>query len=279
MIKDILLVMTRGDGDVNALENAVRLANLENAHLAVMIAVEYPTLIASELGGNPYPLYLGIYEESLRAANLLADLTRTKLSKEQIAFDVRVVNSPLINAAQAAAMHARHADLSLIAGNNSGERKAAVEMIFTDLLKDSGRPVLFVPATCKAPFPTRRILIAWQANREATRALHDAMDFLYRSESIDIIMIDPEVSEIAHGEQPGADIAAHLARHGLNVRVVLQPKMGRQNGQAILEYAIQTDAQLIVAGGYSHSRLREQIMGGVTKTLLQNKNFPVLFSH
>jgi nucleotide-binding universal stress UspA family protein len=280
MIKDILLTITRTDADDLAVKTAVQIAEIEKAHLAIMIPVEYPVPIPSEFGVNPYPMYVGIYEESLKVAENMANELKEKWVNADISpIEVRVVSTPLMNSLQLCALHARHADLSVIGGNSTHKHRNVAETIFSELLMDSGRPILFVPAGSDPVIPAKRVLIAWQPTRESTRAVHDAMPFLHKSASIDILMVNPEVSDSGHGQQPGADIATHLARHGLNVRVVAQPSMGRNKGQAILEYAKQTDAQLIVAGGYSHSRFREQIMGGVTRELVRNMTIPVLFSH
>lgn len=279
MIKDILLAMTHDNVNAAALTSAVNLAESEAAHLAIVIPVEYPMPVPSEFGISPYSIYLGVYEDSLKAAEMLAVNLREKLKNTAIATEVRVVSTPLMNSAQISALHARHADLSVIGGDEAGSVSAAFENMFTELLMDSGRPVLFIPSACEVVTPAKRILIAWTPTRESSRAVHDAMPLLYKSESIDVLIIDPEVSESAYGEQPGADIATHLARHGLNVRVVVQPKMGKNKGQAILEHAKQMDAQLIVAGGYGHSRFRELILGGVTRELIKNMKFPVLFAH
>ena len=92
-------------------------------------------------------------------------------------------------------------------------------------------------------------------------------------------MIDPAVGESAHGGEPGADIAAHLARHGLRVEVTVRPSMNFSVAYALLDHARTVGADLLVAGGYGHSRLREAVLGGSTRELLETAHLPVLFSH
>src|SRR3546814_14574015 len=92
-------------------------------------------------------------------------------------------------------------------------------------------------------------------------------------------MVDPRVGETSHGELPGADIAEHLARHGLRVEVVSRPREGVTAGVAILRHAREVGAQLVVAGGYGHSRMRQLVFGGVTRHLFEQADVPVLFSH
>jgi nucleotide-binding universal stress UspA family protein len=279
MFKDILFPITHSDGDNIAMAAAVKLAELQQAHLAVVVPVDFPIPTPADWGMYPYSMYGTFYSEAIKSAELAGEKIRAALKKEIIASEVRVASTPLLNPAQICALHARHADIAVLGGSSKGKRNSSIDAIFTELLMDSGRPVLLIPAGSEPVLPAKRILIAWQPTCESTRALHDAMPFLHTSDSIDVLVIDPKIDDRHHGEQPGADIATHLARHGLNVRVVVQPRMDKKTGETILEYAKQTDAQLIVAGGYSHSRFREQMMGGVTRSLSQNLTIPVLFSH
>lgn len=279
MIKDILLTITQSDGDESAFNYSVKLAETAKANLAIVIPVQFPDLGPAEFGINSYPMYAGIYEEKLKVAEKLADDLRAKLSNTSISSEVRVISTPQLNISQVSASHAHYADISILGGVNEGPQKNECQDIFAELLLQSGRPVLFVPSSQDTCYPIKHVVIAWQPTKEASRAVHDAMPFLLKAKSIDVLIIDPKVNDKNHGEEPGAGIALHLARHGLKVRVVVQPKMGQSNGQAILNFAMSTEAQLIVAGGYSHSRLREQIMGGVTRELSSNINVPVLFSH
>ncbi len=279
MFKDIMVAVTRLEGDEAALLAGVALASRNNSHLAVVIPVEFPVPVPNEWGVYPYQMYSAFYDDALKTANELAGQLREKLAAQAIAFEVRVESTVLMTGAQTCALHARYSDLAIVGAIAAGKKSHAPENNFIELLMNSGRPVLRVPHSTETDFVFDRILIAWQPCREAARAVHDAMPFLKLAKNIDILLVDPHVGESAHGEQPGADIATHLARHDLNVRVVTQPSMDKHVGDAIVEYAQQTDAQLIVAGGYSHSRLREFILGGVTRELSQHSPIPILFAH
>lgn len=279
MFKDIMVAVTRFQGDEAALAVGMQLAERDDAHLAVVIPVEFPVPVPNEWGVYPYQMYSAFYDDALKNANTLADTLREKLGKQAIKFEVRVESTVLMTGAQTCAMHARYSDLVLVGAGAPNQKNYPLENNFIELLMNSGRPVLRVPHSSKTDSGFDRIVIAWQPCREAARAVHDAMPFLKRAKNIDILMIDPKVGEAAHGEQPGADIAAHLARHDLNVRVVTQPAMGKTTGNAIVEYGKQTDAQLIIAGGYSHSRFREFMLGGVTRELSEYSPIPILFAH
>lgn len=147
------------------------------------------------------------------------------------------------------------------------------------LLIESGRPLLVVPPGCQAPMPPRRIVAAWKPTREAARAFHDALPLFEQAEAIDILIVNPRGGERGHGEQPGADVAMHLLRHGLHVDVVVLPAGEDSIARAILRHAHQTGADLLVAGGYGHSRFREWVLGGATRDLFEAAQLPILFSH
>lgn len=279
MIKDVLLATTRTKGDDAALAAALALATHQNAHLAVLVAIEMPIPLPSEWGAGPPGFYTDLYDESRARSEALAAGFRARLAQAQIATEVRVEDSLIRPSLRLAAMHARHADLAVMAAAAGNEERSTVGNLFIDLLMDAGRPVLLVPPEFKAVQPAERVVIAWQPTREASRAVHDALPLMRAAKGIDVLVVDPQVGQAAHGEEPGADIAAHLTRHGLNVRVVVQPRMGQSVATTILRHVDEIGAQLLVAGGYSHSRFHEQVLGGVTRDLLGAARVPVLFSH
>jgi nucleotide-binding universal stress UspA family protein len=105
------------------------------------------------------------------------------------------------------------------------------------------------------------------------------MPLLLKADTVDIAVIDPSISRTQHGEQPGADIATHLARHGLKVNVLVRETEGEDVALVLLDLAYERKSDLLVAGGYGHSRLREWALGGVTRELLGSAPIPVLYSH
>lgn len=279
MYKDLLLVDTRANADEDALSAALALAAHAEAHLAVLVVVQVPGPLPTEWGAYPVGLYTGIADEARAAGADRAAALRRRLEGETVSCEVRLVDAVLLSAPRTAALHARHADLAVVAGRSDDEESAPVDGAFVDLLMDAGRPVLLVPVGAKLELPLRHAVVAWQPTREAARAVHDALPLLRTAGSVDVLMVDPDEGESAPGDRPGAEIAAHLARHGVDVRVVAQPLDGSSAGAAILDHASETGAGLLVAGGYSRSRFRQMILGGVTRELLRSAPVPVLFSH
>jgi len=145
------------------------------------------------------------------------------------------------------------------------------------ILLASGVPLLIVPNAWHGETIGERILIGWNASREARRAISDAMTFLVAAKSVTVLVIDP-VGRQRHGEEPGADIALHLARHGAQVNVDQVTSNGSPIARVILGHAVQSGSDLLVVGAYSHARLREILLGGATRTLLAQMPVPVLIS-
>ena len=142
---------------------------------------------------------------------------------------------------------------------------------------EAGRPVLMIPYAGNFATIGKRILFGWNASREATRAVTDAMPFLQQAEVVQVIVINPEAGK--HGAIPGSDIALFLARHGVRVEVHQDNANESDVGDEMLSRATDFGADLIVMGGYGHTRFRELLMGGATRTLIDTMTVPVLLSH
>ena len=141
----------------------------------------------------------------------------------------------------------------------------------------TGRPVIFVPYIQKAGMKTDRIMVCWDGSRTASRAIADAMPFLKKAKQVEIVIISSKPAKA--DELPGADLGQHLARHGINVGIKRITSPDSDVPSTILSYAADSSADMIVMGGYGHSRLREFVLGGATRGLLQSMTVPVLMSH
>src|SRR5258708_1349466 len=135
------------------------------------------------------------------------------------------------------------------------------------LLLSSGAPILVLPSGWKSGSIGKNILVAWNAIREARRAVADALPFLVAATAVTLLVVDPDKRGARHGEEPGADIALYLARHGASVEVEQVSSRGSAVADIILSHAAAHCADLIVIGAYSHARSAEVVFGGVTRTL------------
>jgi nucleotide-binding universal stress UspA family protein len=174
-------------------------------------------------------------------------------------------------------VHARYADLAVVARPDSAGQTASPPGLVESLVLTSGRPVIVLPPRGTV-FGVRRILVGWNAEREAVRAVADALPLLVRAEVVEVLVIDPEGRRAAHGEEPGADIARYLARHGVHVEVRRLSSGSEDVGHVLLSHAADFGADLVVMGAYGHSHLNEWIFGGATRTALREAGLPVLMS-
>lgn len=146
------------------------------------------------------------------------------------------------------------------------------------LLLASGSPILVVPSGWKPQSVGKKILVGWNASREARRAVADALPFLVPATSVTFLLVDPDERAGRHGGEPGADIALLVARHGARVEVERVSSQGSPIAKTILSYAATQGVDLIVIGAYGRARLVEMVFGGVTRTLLKQSHIPVLMS-
>ncbi|MFA7416196.1 MAG: universal stress protein [Rhizobium sp.] len=172
---------------------------------------------------------------------------------------------------------ARAVDLVVAAqGENSllSETRADLE----HFLFESGRPVLLVPYILKEPKPIKRVLVAWNGSREAARATFDALPFLKAADAVEIFSVDPPETSTQSASMAGAEIAATLARHGVNITVVRQETDTLPASAAIENRLSDSSIDLLVMGAYSHKRWWEMLFGGVTRTLLDSMTALTLLS-
>jgi nucleotide-binding universal stress UspA family protein len=279
MIKDVLVPITNTAGDANAVATAIALAIHEGAHLNVLEFVNLPLLPASPWGNGE--LELGeIYAKCRIEAEADAVAWRQRLAKEVNSSEVRVIESLFTESADLAAQHAHCSDIIVMtmATGILGDT-TIIRDFFTALLLESGRPVLLVPPS-HTWRQVKHAVIAWRPTREATRALHDAMPLLRAAESIDLLEVDSGSDKGCDCPPPGGDPVVHLCRHGLKARVIACQSRDESVASALIKHAQDSGADLLVAGGYGHSRFREWVLGGATRELLSGAcSVPILFSH
>jgi nucleotide-binding universal stress UspA family protein len=129
-------------------------------------------------------------------------------------------------------------------------------------------------------FPeARKVIIAWDASVEASKAVRDAIGLMQAADEVHAVLIDPVPSFEGHGPEPGADLATYLGRHGIAATVHRLPREGKETGAMLRRTAGDLGADLIVMGGFGHSRLRQRIFGGTTTSMMKEVSVPVLMAH
>jgi nucleotide-binding universal stress UspA family protein len=279
--KDLLVVLDPEPAARGRIDLAAALAERFAAHLVGL----YPLLVPQrprELGYFDPALLDPFFENLREQARAAADEVREQFEHvarlRGLSAEWRLVpEGPDADPA----LHARYADLTILGqlDPDSGEAEGLLRPRPEQVTLASGRPILIVPYAGRFENVGQRVVIAWNSGREAARAVHDAMPLLVAADVVTVLTIDPRDGPQGHGELPGADISLHLARHGVKAQVERTVAADLPVGEVLLSRLADLGADLLVMGAYGHSRMRELLLGGATRSLLQSMTVPVLMSH
>jgi nucleotide-binding universal stress UspA family protein len=276
MVKDIVVNLTGGAPQEFAADYAISLARLFEAHVAGVGFIYEPVIPGSVMGGIPTDLIEAQREENTKTAKAATSRFEAAASQAGLSAEVRILDASVAGAADLFGRIARRFDLAVV-GQARPREGASEELLIEGALFESGRPVVVVPYVQTKAVTLERVLVCWDGSRPATRAIADALPFLRRAKAIDIVAVSGERGK--GSELVGTNMARHLARHGLTVVLKRVPAGNVDVPSAIRQHAAETGADFMVMGGYGHSRLREFILGGVTRTILTSSTIPVLMSH
>jgi nucleotide-binding universal stress UspA family protein len=277
--RDILAVVASPEADAHVLSFAGVLAKPSDAYLSALVVGWQPVVPMVVEGMVISPHWDDtVQEERERLEGRREQVAKrlTDLASRGVAHGVLVDAD---NARSTVGLYARHSDLAIV----GRPAKDVLGDVHTPLIEgalfDSGRPVLVVPPGWRGSEVGQRIVVCWNAGREAARALADATPLLAAASSVVVVTVDAKPSASRHGEMPGIDIATHLARRGIPTEVRNTDSLGRSDAQAVLDEARAAGADLIVMGGYGRSRLSEMVFGGMTRDMLARSPLPLLLSH
>ena len=270
--KSIAFFFGENEQGASIAEHAVALAQHHGAHLIGIVYLEplydrYVGFARGEIAMQQTMEHLRKeYEQKMmHASQHLEELAH----KHGVSIEFRVVWSDMDS--QGIANHLLHCDLVMIGHENapfSPER----------LLLVGGAPVLIVPESWKGKRIGKRIILAWNASRQARRALGEAMPFIGNAEQVKVLVVNAEKHPDRYGPEPGADITRYLERHEAPVKLECLSSNGVSVPDAIRSYAIASGADLLVIGAYSRARIGELLMGGVTRNWLSKPSIPLLLS-
>jgi nucleotide-binding universal stress UspA family protein len=197
-------------------------------------------------------------------------------SLELPSYEARIVDD---QAADGLVLQSRYGDLVVLGQANPDDPVSPMEEETPEFVAmNSARPVLVVPYAGDFDAPFRHVLVAWDGSMEATRAVTAAIPLMQRADKVTLAVFNAGRAPDTHGGEPGADIALYLARHGIKVEVSAQVTE-IDIGSALLSFAADIDAGLLVMGCYGHSRFREIMLGGATRTILHSMTLPVFMAH
>lgn len=275
--KDLVVFLETGEGVSERLAYAAALAKRWQAHLIA-------TFVTQPLALNPHAGFA--VGDGL--SDMLAEYrVRTGLALAQTRSEFDQVTSRRSFTAEwresdnetgeALMLHARHASLAVLGPPAIQSNRTTMLGLSERMIFASGRPCLLLPTHWSPERVPTRIVVGWNGGREATRAIADAMPFLIAAKAVHLVVAADARAQVLYGEDPGADMAAHLARQG--VPVLLEQCPGDDAGAMLLDRCAAIDADLLVMGAMGRPRISEFVFGGATSTVLAMARVPLLLSH
>ena len=276
--KDILLTLTSypDPTPVSVLDDAVSIAATLAAHLAAVsceVHVQIPGHFLSGSIANIPGIIAGEAEKSRQSARGLLAAFDAAAAKAGVPHETIVERCPTFEVPELLVDYARLRDLTIVPVPESYDQWYAETVIF-----GSGRPTLILPETPRArPFELGTVVVAWDFSRAAARAVSDALPLLERARKVRVVTVTNEKSlDTKHSAE---ELAKNLSRHGIDVVLDRVDANGRPIGEVLETYTLSHQVDVLVMGAYGHSKWREFILGGATKSLLSKPPLPILFSH
>ena len=278
MIKDIIVNLEHKIARDPARDFAITIAETFDAHvagIAFAYAPHFPGYVMLEIPSDIVAQMIAESEKAALAAieRFDAAARRSLLSAEHRLFkSIGLSLAPLILSTLA-----RRFDLGVLMQSEPNGVDND-DMIETSLFQ-SGRPIMVVPYIQKDGLKLDHVVCCWDGSRAAARAINDGLPLLVKATTVDLLIVLNEKTNTAPNIIRGAEMAKHLARHDVKVQIETVSAADIDVTNAILSYVADNSATLIVMGGYGHAKLREVILGGVTREMLKSMTVPVFMSH
>jgi nucleotide-binding universal stress UspA family protein len=261
-------------------EIAARLAKLHKAHVVGLALTELPTVFYDTPVINPLDPTLAplLQVPRQRSDDALAEFERTARKFNIASLEMRHEENETV---RGIILQARYCDLVLLGQHDPADVQASTRTAFAEsVILESGVPVLVVPFASPATDTGHRVLVAWNASREAVRAVHYALPILQLAEQVEVVVFDPDILPATYRAVPDKDILEWLGRHGICATVTRRASPSdRDIASRLLSLATDRLADLLVMGCYGHSRFREVLLGGVSREILRTMTLPVLMAH
>src|SRR5258707_14801853 len=277
MIKDIIVNLEHRIGRDPGRDFAIPSAKSFDAHIVGVTfayAPDFPGYVTLEI---PPDIVAAIVAESEKAALTAIERFEDATRRSLVSAEHRLLKTIGASAPLILSTLARRFDLSVFMQSEPNGVDND-DMIEASLL-ESGRPLIVVPYIQKDGLKLDHVVCCWDGSRAAARAINDGLPLLVKATTVDLLIVLSEKTNTSPNQIRGAEMAKHLARHDVKVQIVTVPAADIDVTNAILSYVADVSGTLIVMGGYGHAKLREMILGGVTRGMLQSMTVPVFMSH
>ena len=276
--KNLLVYLDQGASNKERVNTAIAIAKVHEAHLTGVVVNALPaSSILQKLG---FGTGEALMEQQRVDAEEIIEHFKQMTAQEGVQADTRIIECVEGRAAEKLARMARIFDLSIMRQANPDKPNASfISELSEEVMLSSGRPVFFIPYVGAHNIPCRRGLIAWDGSKAAARAVHDALPLLKMMEKVIILIVDADKIEHYADSQPGEELSRHLSLHGVNNEIRRLAKAEVSTSTIILNELSDSGADILIMGGYGTPKLREIMLGGVTRTLFECMTVPVFMSH
>jgi nucleotide-binding universal stress UspA family protein len=277
MIKDIIVHLEHRIARDPARDFAITVAETFDAHVAGVAFACTPDFPGYMMLEIPSDLLAQMIAESEKAALAAIERFDAAARRSLISAEHRLLKAIGTSAPVILSKLARRFDLSVFMQSepNGVDNDDMIEAS----LFESGRPLIVVPYIQKEGLKLDHVVCCWDGSRAAARAINDGLPLLAKATMVDLLIVVNEMTNSAQNEIRGAEMAKHLARHDVKVQIVTISAADFDVTKAILSYVADISGTLIVMGGYGHPKLREVILGGVTRDMLKSMTVPAFMSH
>ena len=276
--RTLLVHVDQSSQSTQRVQIATALAQAENAHL-VGTAMTGIASVVFEAGA--FNQHDPAFDHHVRALRMYADKSlegfeTAMQSLPELSSESRLLDDDAVGGLS---LQARYADLVIIGQFDSAAGVPGLLPNFPEsVVMNCVRPVLVLPSVWTFSALPATVVVAWDGSQSATRAIMGALPLLRRAQQVSLVSFNPGERPGVHGEQPGADMALYLSRHGVTVDVQVR-ETKNEAGEALLSLCADSGAELLVMGAYGHSRFRELLLGGATREILDAMTLPVLMAH
>jgi nucleotide-binding universal stress UspA family protein len=276
--RDLSICISSFESDFGLIDQATSLAVTWEAHLNCCAIGLQPAPIFSDGMYGGQAEFLAQLQATREHIEAFSGRLKQYIQKKAAVVELRETQTFDTALAGTVAVFARYTDLVVARMPPQPDRDHHGEII-EGALFGAGRPVLALPKKWKPALLGKKVLLAWDASREASRAIHDALPMLSPAAEICVVTVDAKIGPDQHGASPGLDISTHLGRHGLKMTVQNADSLGKPVGERLVEAAQGFGADMIVMGGYRHPKLAQRLLGGPSHFLVSKSPVPVLLSH
>ena len=277
LLKDIAVLFDASESGQQILDTASRLAGGHASHLIGITALaQQPATLQAGFAKGEALHEVIVRHQSVMAARALqlGQHLNDALSRHAVSGELRVISHA--ESSSESSLHALYCDLLVVSHPNIPA--SPLTWSAPQILQQSGIPILIVPRDWADKPVGKKVLVAWNGSRQSRRAIADAMPMLIKAEAVTLLIIDAERNAELHGEEPGADMAAYLARHHVKVDLQRVTSAGVAIAEVIVAHAKNAQCDMVVFGAYSRPKLSEALFGGVTRTLLAEVPVPLFVS-